>query len=65
VHAGPEAPLDRQDEWGNDLTLIASFLALSPRERLDAWEAFTSDLLEMRHDAHVPPEAAAPDPRRA
>jgi hypothetical protein len=58
-------PAEGQDAWGNDLTLISSFLALSPRERLDAWEGFTCDLLEMRHHALVLPEAPAPDPRRA
>jgi hypothetical protein len=66
MRAGADtSPAESHDAWGNDLTLIASFLALSPRDRLDAWEAFTSDLLEMRQNAHVLPEAPAPDPRRA
>lgn len=68
VHAGEDSPLPGShddDAWGNDLTLIGSFLALSPAERLDAWESFTRDVLELRRNARVLPEAPAADPRRA
>ncbi len=66
VHAGEDSPLPgSQDAWGNDLTLIGSFLALSPAERLDAWESFTRDVLELRRNARILPEAPAADPRRA
>jgi hypothetical protein len=64
VQAGPEAAADRQDEWGNDLTLVESFLALTPAQRLDAWESFANDLLELRRNARILPEAPAADPRR-
>jgi len=63
VRAGPEAAKDRQDEWGNDLTLVHSFLALSPSQRLDAWESFANDILELRRNARILPEAPAADPR--
>jgi hypothetical protein len=65
MHASADAsPGTYQDEWGNDLTLLDYFLALSPAARLDAWESFANDVADLQQHAHVLAQTTAPDDRR-
>ena len=64
VHATADAtPVEYQDCWGNDLTLIDYFLSLSPAERLGAWESFANDIADLQQHARVLSETSAADAR--
>jgi len=68
VHAEPNAaPEGYQDELGSDLTLIDWFLAMTPAERLAAWQSAATAYLAMGAHVELQPERATSDsasPRR-